>query len=47
VADALRSLAERIGDLERAVAELTGAERKEPATVRPLRRDKGHNPVSG
>jgi serine O-acetyltransferase len=47
VADALRSLAERIGDLERAVADLTGGERKEPATVRPLRRDKGHNPVSG
>ena len=47
VADALRGLAERIGDLERAVAELTGAKQKEPGTVSPIRRDKGHNPVSG
>ena len=47
VADALRGLAERIGELERAVANLTGGEDKPPATVRPLRRDKGQNPVSG
>ena len=47
VADALRGLAERIGQLERTVAELTGRERSEPAQVRPLRRDKGQNPVSG
>jgi serine O-acetyltransferase len=47
VADALRGLAERIGQLERAVAELTGGERAKPAEVRPLRRDKGQNPVSG
>ena len=31
VADALRGLAERIGELERLVADLTGTERKEPA----------------
>ena len=49
VADALRGLAERIGQLERAVAELTGREREAEAgaEVRPLRRDKGQNPVSG
>jgi serine O-acetyltransferase len=47
VADALRGLAERIGQLERTVAELTGRERETPADVRPLRRDKGQNPVSG
>jgi serine O-acetyltransferase len=47
VADALQSLAERIGRLERAVAELGGDERVEAAEVRPLRRDKGQNPVSG
>jgi serine O-acetyltransferase len=46
VADALRGLAERIGELERLVAELTGTERKEPAAVRPLR-SQGQNPVSG
>jgi serine O-acetyltransferase len=47
VADALRGLAERIGELERAVANLTGTESKPPASVSPLRRDKGQNPVSG
>jgi serine O-acetyltransferase len=46
VADALRGLAERIGELERLVADLTGTERKEPAKVRPLR-SRGQNPVSG
>jgi serine O-acetyltransferase len=46
VADALRGLAERIGELERMVADLTGTERKEPAEVRPLR-SQGQNPVSG
>ena len=46
VADALRGLAERIGELERLVADLTGTERKEPAEVRPLR-SQGQNPVSG
>ena len=47
VADALRGLAERIGELELAIAELTGRERRQPGEVRPLRRDKGQNPVSG
>jgi len=47
VADALRGLAERIGELERAVGALTGSEREQPGEVRPLRRDKGQNPVSG
>jgi serine O-acetyltransferase len=46
VADALRGLAERIGELERLVADLTGTERKKPAQVRPLR-PQGQNPVSG
>jgi len=46
VADALRGLAERIGELERQVADLTGTERKEPAQVRPLR-SQGQNPASG
>jgi serine O-acetyltransferase len=47
VADALRGLADRITELEQMVAELTGVARKEPAEVRPLRRDKGQNPASG
>jgi len=46
VADALRGLAERIGELERQVADLTGTERKERAQVRPLR-SRGQNPASG
>jgi serine O-acetyltransferase len=46
VADALRGLAERIGKLERVIADLTGTEH-EAAEVRPLRRDKGQNPVGG
>ena len=46
VADALRGLAQRIGELERLVADLTGTERKEPAEVRPLR-SQGQNPASG
>ena len=46
VADALRGLAERIGELERQVADLTGTEHKEPAQVRPLR-SQGQNPASG
>jgi serine O-acetyltransferase len=47
VADALRALSDRIAELERSVAELTGNEQPEPATVRPLRRDKGQNPAGG
>ena len=47
VADALRALSDRIAELERTVADLTGTEQPEPATVRPLRRDKGQNPAGG
>jgi serine O-acetyltransferase len=46
VADALKSLADRIGGLERAFAELTGTEHKQ-AEVRPLRRGEGHDPAGG
>jgi serine O-acetyltransferase len=47
VADALRGLSERIGELERLVADWTGAKRGEPADVRPLRRGKGQDPAAG
>jgi serine O-acetyltransferase len=47
VADALKGLSERIGELEQTVADLTGAEPKRDATVRPLRRGKGHDPAGG
>jgi serine O-acetyltransferase len=46
VADALRGLSERIGELEAMLADLTGAER-EPAKVKPLRRRKRQNPAAG
>jgi serine O-acetyltransferase len=54
VADALKGLSERIGELERLVADLTG-ERREiteagggaGAEVRPLRRGEGHDPAGG
>jgi serine O-acetyltransferase len=46
VADALKGLSERIGELEHAVADLTGAEKRE-ATVSPLRRGKGQDPAGG
>jgi len=48
VADALKGMAERIGELEEMVAELTGAEPPEqPATARPLRRGAGSDPAAG
>jgi serine O-acetyltransferase len=47
VADALKGLSERIGELEQEIADLTGAERKQGAEVRPLRRGEGHDPASG
>jgi serine O-acetyltransferase len=47
VADALKGLAQRITELEHLVADMTGAERKQGAEVRPLRRGEGHDPVSG
>jgi serine O-acetyltransferase len=47
VADALKGLAERITELEHFVSDLTGAERRQTAEVRPLRRGEGHDPASG
>jgi serine O-acetyltransferase len=47
VADVLKGLGDRIGELERIVGELTGAEPTKPADVRPLRRGKGQNPAAG
>jgi len=47
VADAIKGLASRIGALERAVAELSGAESDSPGEVRPLRPVKGPNPAGG
>ena len=56
LADAIKGLASRIGDLERAVAELAGEERKLEAQVRdadaasevrPLRPARGPNPAGG
>jgi serine O-acetyltransferase len=47
VADALKGLAERIGELESMLADLTGREAPEKAQVKPLRRGKGHHPASG
>ena len=46
VADALKGLAARLGELEGMVAELTG-KRPEGADVRPLRRGGGTDPASG
>ena len=46
VADALKGLAARLGELEGMVAELTG-KRPEGAEVRPLRRGGGNDPASG
>ncbi len=47
VADALMGMAERIGELEELVAELTGKEPEGPAEVRPLRRGAGNDPAAG
>jgi serine O-acetyltransferase len=46
VADALKGLAARLGELEGMVAELTG-KRPEGAEVRPIRRGGGNDPASG
>ena len=46
VADALKGLADRLGELEGMVAELTG-KRPGGAEVRPLRRGGGNDPASG
>ncbi|NLT06884.1 MAG: serine O-acetyltransferase [Solirubrobacterales bacterium] len=48
VADALKGMAERIGELEELVAELSGTEPPaQPAKVRPLRRGAGSDPAAG
>lgn len=47
VADALMGMAERIGELEEIVTELTGKQPEAGAEVRPLRRGAGSDPASG
>src|ERR687887_887872 len=48
IADALKGLANRIGVLERAIAELQGPDAEQPpGEVRPLRPVKGPNPAGG
>ncbi len=47
VADALKGMAERIGELEELVAELTGKQPEAGAQVRPLSRGAGNDPASG
>ena len=46
VADALKGLAERITELEKIIADVTGRESRQ-AEVRPLRRGEGHDPAGG
>jgi serine O-acetyltransferase len=46
VAEAMKGLADRITQLERMLADLTGTEPERPV-VTPLRRDKGQNPAGG
>src|SRR4051794_7527046 len=47
IADALKSLATRIGALEEEVARLSGGEAEQAAEVRPLRPVRGPNPAGG
>jgi serine O-acetyltransferase len=47
IAEAIGGLSSRIGELERAVAELSGVQPGLPAEVRPLRAAKGPNPAGG
>nr|MBA3746164.1 serine acetyltransferase [Solirubrobacterales bacterium] len=47
IADAIKGLSARIGDVEHDIAELSGAERRSAADVRPLRQVKGPNPAGG
>jgi serine O-acetyltransferase len=47
IAEAIGGLVERIGALERQVAELSGDEADPPAEVRPLRTVKGPSPAGG
>lgn len=47
LADAIQALSNRIGELERTVAELSGGQAQPPAEVTPLRRATGPNPAGG
>src|SRR5690348_1570504 len=47
IADALKSLATRIGALEEELARLSGSEAEQAAEVRPLRPVRGPNPAGG
>ncbi len=47
IADAIRALSVRIGELERAVAGITGDGTRASADVRPLRPVRGPNPAGG
>jgi serine O-acetyltransferase len=47
IADAIKGLSARIGDIEHDVAEMSGSERPAAADVRALRQVKGPNPAGG
>jgi serine O-acetyltransferase len=47
IADALKALSTRIGDLEREIAELSGNEPRSGADVHPLRKVRGPSPAGG
>jgi serine O-acetyltransferase len=47
VAEAIRGLADRIGELERLLAEATGSEPRAPAEVKPLRRGRRGDSAGG
>ncbi|CAN5554178.1 serine O-acetyltransferase [soil metagenome] len=47
IADAIKGLSSRIGELERELAALSGSETRPEADVRPLRKVRGPNPAGG
>jgi len=47
IADAIKGLSARIGDLEHDIAELSGLERPSEADVRSLREVRGPSPAGG
>jgi serine O-acetyltransferase len=47
IADAIKGLSARIGDIEHGLADLSGSERRPAADVRALRQVKGPNPAGG
>ena len=47
IADAIKGLSARIGDIEHDIAEMSGSERRPAADVRALRQVKGPNPAGG